>query len=293
MPAACAFEPSCVFIMSDVHEIYGYEIVETLGHGARSTVYAVLDRKRKKYALKRVVKSSTSDQRFIDQAVREHEVASKFNSQLLRRSFKLIRHRNFIRTSEVLVVMEMVKGHSLEERCPDDITLLCAVCRQAASGLAIMHEGGYVHADIKPNNIMINESLEVKLIDFGQSCPTGTVKERIQGTPDYIAPEQVKRRAITPVTDIYNLGATMYWLLTKQHVPSVMPKSQSQTELTRISSEDRKKCIPPVEINASVPPALNSLVMDCVERHPKRRPQSIEEVAKRLDIAASQIKRRL
>ena len=51
----------------------------------------------------------------------------------------------------------------------------------------------FVHTDIKPNNIMVTESGEVKVIDFGQSCPIGHVKSRIQGTPDYIAPEQVEK----------------------------------------------------------------------------------------------------
>ena len=66
-----------------------------------------------------------------------------------------------------------------------------------------------------------------KVIDLGQSCPIGTVKPRIQGTPDYIAPEQVHRRPITPLTDVYNFGATMYWVLTRQHVPTALAKGDS------------------------------------------------------------------
>ena len=62
---------------------------------------------------------------------------------------------------------------------------------------------------------------EVKVIDFGQSCRIGTVKERIQGTPDYIAPEQVARRPITSQTDVFNLGATLYWALTGQDIPTL------------------------------------------------------------------------
>jgi serine/threonine-protein kinase len=78
----------------------------------------------------------------------------------------------------------------------------------AAQGLRAMHQMGYAHCDIKPNNILRSESGQVKVIDYGQSCRIGTIKERIQGTPDYIAPEQVARRPISVQTDVFNLGAT-------------------------------------------------------------------------------------
>ena len=69
---------------------------------------------------------------------------------------------------------------------------------------------------------MVSPDGVVKIIDLGQSCAIGTVKPRIQGTPDYIAPEQVHRRAITPKTDIYNPGATMYAVLTGERVPTAL-----------------------------------------------------------------------
>ena len=73
-----------------------------------------------------------------------------------------------------------------------------------------MHAMGYAHCDIKPNNILRNDQGDVKVIDFGQACKIGTIKQRIEGTPDYIAPEQVARRPISAQTDIYNLGALLF-----------------------------------------------------------------------------------
>ena len=93
-----------------------------------------------------------------------------------------------------------------------------------------MHQMGYVHCDIKPNNILRNDKGEVKVIDFGQSCKIGTVKERIQGTPDYIAPEQVARRPITVQTDVFNLGATLYWALTGKAHPDALHGQQEGRE---------------------------------------------------------------
>jgi len=274
--------------MAEFSEIQGYEVLATLGVGARSTIYAVKDGKSQLYALKRVVKSGPSDQRFVDQAISEHEVAQKFDHPTLRKSIKLIRQRNFIRTSEILVLMEMVDGSTLEKHQPDTLADLCHVCREVSHGLGVMHKGGFVHADIKPNNIMVTDEGKVKIIDFGQSCPIGTVKERIQGTPDYIAPEQVQRRSITPQTDVFNLGATMYWLLTSKHVPTLIPKGAAG-----ISLRTEDACKTPMELNPDVPPALSSLVMDCIHTEVPKRPETMALVADRLEIAARQFQRRV
>ena len=135
---------------------------------------------------------------------------------------------------------------------------------------------------------MLTETDGVKLIDFGQSCKSGTIKERIQGTPDYIAPEQVKREAITERTDIFNLGATFYWVLTDEHVPTMIPKKHQGVSL---KTDDYKKGRPPIEINPEISPALSSLIMDSVERRVEQRPQDMGAVLDRLDIAMAQIKR--
>ncbi len=273
--------------MAEFHDIAGYEVLATLGLGARSTIYAVRDRKGQTYALKRVVKSSPSDQRFLDQAIAEHKVASLFDHPALRKSYKLIRQRDFIRTSEVLVLMELVDGQTLEQFQPGNMARLCEICRHVAEGLAAMHTKQYVHADIKPNNIMVTKTGDVKVIDYGQSCPTGTVKERIQGTPDYIAPEQVLRRMITPQTDVFNLGATMYWLLTQRNIPTMIPR-KTQAGMALRTDE---KCQPPRELNGQVPPALSSLVMDCIQSEPVQRPGTMREVIDRLVIAGKQVAR--
>ncbi len=272
--------------MADSHVILGYEVMATLGHGAGSTIYAVRDRNHHVYALKKVVKQTPSDQRFLDQAVLEHEVASRFNHPVLRRSYKLLRQRKLLRTTQVITLMEMVDGFTLEHFNNTDLVAACRLCQQAASGLAAMHQGGYVHADIKPNNILLTDKQEVKIIDFGQSCSIGTIKERIQGTPDYIAPEQVLRRKISPQTDVFNLGATMYWLLTRQHVPTLIPKSK-----TTLGIQAPPACQPPHELNDQVPPALSSLIMECIKIEPKHRPASMQKVHDRLELAISQLAR--
>ncbi len=274
--------------MTKFHEIGGYEVLGTLGQGARSTIYRVADATGHTYALKRVVKADADDQRFIDQAIAEHQVASALDHPRLRRSLKLIKQRQLIRLSEVLVLMELLEGKTLEKVEPNDLGRLCRIFCAAAEGLTAMHEAGYVHADIKPNNIMVLAGDEVKLIDFGQSCAIGTTKQRIQGTPDYIAPEQVLRHPITPQTDVFNLGATMYWMLTGRHVPTLIPKGEPGVRL-RAPQEALQ---PPEEHNPAVPPALSKLVLNCVQTALEDRPADMSQVLSRLEVSCLQIDRR-
>lgn len=268
--------------------VLGYEVVATLGYGARSTIFAVRDRTNQVYALKRVVKQEESDQRFLNQAVIEHEVAQQFDHPTLRRSFKLYRQRGLIRVKEIYVLMELVEGDTLEHHQTKDMVELLRICQHIALGLKAMHDVGYVHADMKPSNVLITPEGKVKIIDFGQSCASGTVKQRIQGTPDYIAPEQVLRQAISPQTDVFNLGATMYWLLTRQHVPTLLPRGKPGLGL-----RTEETCRAPEEINPQIPPALSSLVMHCIAREPSDRPSSMVLVHDRLELAINQFLNKL
>ena len=273
--------------MARAQEILGYEVLARLGDGARSTIYAVKDKHNQVYALKHVVKNKPKDSRFLEQAVLEHRVASKLNHPCLRRSYKLVRHRQLLRVSEVFALMELVDGVTLEQYVPPDLVSLCQVCGQIADGLESMHEDGYVHADMKPNNVLVTDDDRVKIIDFGQSCTIGTVKQRIQGTPDYIAPEQVRRKTLTPRTDVFNFGATMYWLLTRRHIPTMIPKGVKGIEYRESEPPPSPHALKP-----EVPEALSALVIDCVEQVVNERPESMARVRDRLDLAISQLQRR-
>jgi serine/threonine protein kinase len=117
-----------------------------------------------------------------------------------------------------------------------------------------------------------------KLIDFGQTCKVGTVKERIQGTPDYISPEQVRCEPVTHRTDIFNFGATMYWGLTGQKIPTLFTIKRSENSFL-VDSE-----IPaPHEVNSRIPEPLSNLVMDCCRTNAAKRPGDIGEIARRLE----------
>jgi len=276
--------------MGEFHQIAGYDVVAKLGEGAHSSLYAVRDSKGQVMVLKRVLKEGASQQRYLDQALAEHAVAQEVNHPRVRKTIKVMKNRSVIRVNEVLVLLEMVDGVTLEKYKTRNQIDICRIFDQAAEGLAAMHDAGFVHADIKPNNIMVTEREGVKLIDFGQSCKIGAIKPRIQGTPDYIAPEQVKRQAITERTDVFNLGSTIYWVLTGEHTSTLVSKRKDDVS---VKSDDggRKKLASPIERNPEIAPALSSLVMDCIQRDPMQRPQNMQQVRDRLVIADAQIRR--
>lgn len=269
--------------MEHLPELDDYEIISCLGYGARSTIYAVSEKKTGQvYALKRVVRKGPEDDRFLEQAETEYAIASQFDHPALRRCIKIIRRRRLLKINELQILMELVDGTSLDVHRPSSLVTLIQVFLQVAGGLAAMHRLGYVHADIKPNNILVNENLVVKLIDFGQSCTIGTVKQRIQGTPDYIAPEQVGRGPLTAATDVFNFGATMYWCVTDHHIPTLIPKKKEGAE--RSNPRELK---PPHEINPKIPLPLSRLIVDCVQNRPSHRPPDFNTVIPRLELALS------
>jgi serine/threonine protein kinase len=180
-------------------------------------------------------------------------------------------------------VMEMLDGRSMDLKPPQYLHDAVAIFIQVASAMAHMHARGYVHADMKPNNIMVTPGPTAKIIDLGQACLMGTTKPRIQGTPDYIAPEQVHRRPITEKTDIYNLGATMYFTLTRKNIPTALPKNNNSL-VSRIDDALIERPVPPIEVNPRVPAKLSELIMQCVEIDPLRRPANMQQVVERLEL---------
>lgn len=269
--------------------VEGYRVMAELGRGAASVIYLVNDPKTKHvWALKHVIKEGPKDQRFLDQAEQEYLVASKLNVPSVRKIEKVIRKKESLLggVKELYLVMEHVDGVSCERHPPGTFEAAVFIFEQVAQGLASMHRAGFVHADMKPNNVIVDEKNNAKIIDLGQSCKIGTVKQRIQGTPDYIAPEQVHLRAITPKTDVYNLGASLYWILTRSFVPTALSKGESLLGSVDDSLLARPK--PPVLMNPRVPEMLNDVIMQCVEVDPDDRP-TMDVVTDKLNLIRSRL----
>jgi serine/threonine-protein kinase len=259
-----------------------YDVLERLGEGARSTIFAVSDPDTKQlYALKHVIREGNKDLRFIEQVEVEYEISRQFTHPVLRRSYDLKLVKSLLmKKNEAYLLMELVDGKPLDVRLPTDMMQILDTFVACAQGLKAMHQMGYVHCDIKPNNILRNDKGEVKIIDFGQSCKIGTVKERIQGTPDFIAPEQVARRPVTIQTDVFNLGATLYWSLTGRHIPTLYTTSKKGENSFLLDTAIDT----PQELNPKVPTAISNLVIECVATRASKRPADMDEVITRLEL---------
>lgn len=239
----------------DILDIGGFTIGKRIGTGARSTIYQATDNQNKKeVALKRVIFERPEDIRIFEQVETEYKVANRIDHPYIRKCYKLKKIRSLFKVTELLLSMELFDGTSLEDSPTLSLIDVLLVFRMVANGLNSMHQHGYVHCDMKPNNILISKEGAIKIIDLGQSCKIGTKKQRIQGTPDYIAPEQVRRKPLGPKTDIFNLGATMYWALTGENVPTLIPKKDN------LGLPIPQKRQAPHEVRKKIPIQISKLV---------------------------------
>lgn len=263
-------------------ELPDYQIIKQIGTGAGSKIYLAKEfRSGKMFAVKHVERNSSDDDKFMDQVETEYTVSHELDHQYLRHSYSIHRVRKVLQVKEIMLVMGYIDGLSMEIALPNRLNTFLTIFRKVTAGLLAMHEAGYVHSDIKPSNIMIAAKGIVKIIDFGQTCKMNERKLRIQGTPDYIAPEQIRRMPLDQRTDVFNLGATMYWVLTSEKYPTALRGTDMNSG---ISLTDADKPIAPIEWNDKIPLSLSKLVMECCRDNPNERPSDMKQVDSRLTV---------
>src|SRR3954452_24762210 len=226
-----------------------YQVVSVLGNGAGSTILLISDQELgKQYALKVVKRQDADDDIYVNQAKVEFDVSRRLNHEAIVKIYDLRVKRSWFRVSGVELLMEYVEGKTLDEIEAPSIGQLVLVFIQVASALAHMHRRGVYHGDLKPSNIMLSKAGVVKLIDFGTAWIRGEEKNRVQGTPQYMAPEQANERVVDERTDIYNFGATMYRMFTGRFAQQGIPK---------VGESGARKLAAPLQINPAIPGTLN------------------------------------
>jgi serine/threonine protein kinase len=276
--------------MSDCLRIGKFQVVGQLGAGAHSTILQIRRQADgKNYALKVVPIGGPEDYKFRDQARHEFRVAQMLDHPSLIKVYALEVERDWLfRTRKLQLLIEFVNGATLDTIPPMALPMLVQVFEKVAAGLVHMHRRNVYHADLKPSNILISRGGEVKVIDYGLTTIRGEEKERIQGTPEYMAPEQVKKKTVNERTDIYNLGATMYRMVTFHLPPTLLGDEASVPG----GSRTVHKLLKPVqELNAAAPPALCELIHRCLAFNPHQRPERMSEVQGALDKLAEQLVR--
>jgi eukaryotic-like serine/threonine-protein kinase len=178
----------------------------------------------------------------------------------------------------VELLVEYVDGKTLDEIEAPELGQVVLIFCQIASALTHMHRRGVFHGDLKPANIMLTKTGQVKLIDFGTAWVRGQEKNRVQGTANFIAPEQANDKIVNEKTDIYNLGATMYRMITGRFAQQGIPKIG-----------DERKLVPPIKINPRIPGPLNELIIASLSIDPSRRPAGMFEIRDQLSAVAKQM----
>jgi eukaryotic-like serine/threonine-protein kinase len=272
---------------SSVGAIGKYEILGTLGTGAHSTIFHIYrPADRKAYALKEVLIKERADHKFIDQAEHEYDVAQLLDHVNLIKIYALETVRNwYFRIEKVHLLLEYVDGKTLDAFPRIPLPQLIQIFAQVADGLVHMHRRGICHADLKPNNVMLSRKGQVKIIDLGLAWIRGHGPGRAQGTPEYMAPEQLKDGVINEATDIYNFGATMYRLVTS-HLPL---NTVDELNLPDGFRTTRKRQRPVQDYSPEAPPRLCELIHRCLSHEPYLRPGRASEIYGALDHLAEDL----
>ena len=177
------------------------------------------------------------------------------------------------------IVMEYVQGVNLYDQPPREIQEIVAIMQQVCAALAHAHGHGIIHRDLKPENVILSADGTAKLMDFGLARSISsrlTSQGTIMGTVFYLAPEQAQGRTIDQRSDLYSFGVMLYELLTGE-----LPFT-ADDPLAVISQHIHAPLVPPRAKNGQISPALESLILEMLNKDPKDRPASAMEVLQRL-----------
>jgi serine/threonine-protein kinase len=258
-----------------------YQIIEELGKGGMGKVYKAQDTDLKeKVAIKLLKPEIAADKKTIERFRNELKFARK------------IRHKNVCQMYDLnkeegshYITMEYVDGKDLKSmiRMMGQLSSgkTISIARQVCEGLEEAHKLGVVHRDLKPQNIMVDEEGNARIMDFGIAR---SIKEKgitaagvMIGTPEYMSPEQVEGKDVDQRSDIYSLGVILYEMVTGR-VPF-----EGDTPFTIGVKHKSEEPTDPKELNTQLPEDLNLVILRCLEKDKEKRYQSAEEVRAELD----------
>jgi serine/threonine-protein kinase len=256
-----------------------YEILEFIGRGGMGDVYKARDPRLGRFVALKFLRRD--DPQIVQRFTREAQVQARID------------HENVCPVYEVgevrgipFLAMQYVAGGSLKEISHLlEIGDKAAIMVDVADALHAAHQAGLVHRDIKPANILVEREDDDRwrpfVVDFGIARDLDsqdlTVSGMVLGTPAFAAPEQVRgeSRSIDARTDVYSLGATLYWFLTDQ-----TPHQGGYGELIRGVGE--REPVPQHRHNRAIPVDLETIVLKCLEHDPDRRYATAREVSEDL-----------
>jgi serine/threonine protein kinase len=267
--------------------IGSFQILSPLGKGAHSTILHVRRQSdSRQYALKVVPIGEAEEKKYLAQAQHEFNVAKKFDHPNLVKIFALEEVKDWLRrVKKAHLLVEYVNGKPLDQVPPLSLPKLARVLNLIAAGLAHMHDRGVFHGDIKPNNVMLSRAGDVKIIDYGLARIRGEGGTRVQGTPEYMAPETCRKKLVNERTDIFNFGAAMYKLVTLRLPPSTAGDKDMPADAELWERQLKKVS----EVRADCPKEFSDLIHHCLSFNAMKRPEKMKDVRDRLDAVAEQL----
>jgi serine/threonine protein kinase len=261
-----------------------YRVIRRLGSGRSSDVYAAHDKKMGRTCAIKLLRSDLKSDDHVQRKRLELEAhaLAKLEHDAIVSVFDVE-----VDEHKAWIVMELVDGISLDQAGVLDPNSAANVMVRIADALDTAHQDGILHRDIKPANILQASDGSVKLADFGTAMlaevgPGLTLAGTPIGTPSFMPPEQAEGLIgqFTPASDIYSMGATLYVLLTGR--PPFPVGNDHSVEAT-LREVIHAKVIPPSQLNADIPPALEAICLKCLERRPQDRLQSAHELQQVLE----------
>jgi serine/threonine-protein kinase len=260
----------------------GYEVVEELGRGGMGVVYRAYQVALNRHVALKVIRSAG----FASEAERR-----RFQSEA--EAVAQLDHPHIIPVFEVgesrglhYFSMRLISGSSLDKRRDGyarDVRAAAGLVATVAEAIQHAHQRGILHRDLKPANILVDDRGEPYVTDFGlarrvESDGDLTQTGVIVGTPSYMSPEQTTggKGTLTTATDVYGLGAILYALLTGR-APHAGSSFVETLDLIREVMPE-----PPSKLNPRVPRDLNIICLKCLEKDPRRRYASAQDLAEDL-----------
>jgi predicted Ser/Thr protein kinase len=272
-PGAAAKTPSTSRFAPGAIIAGRYRLVALLGRGGMGEVYRADDLTLDQpVALKFLPEGVAADPSRLAQFHNELRVARQVSHKNVCRLYDLgeAEGRRFL-------TMEYVDGEDLASllrrigRLPQDKALETA--RQLCAGLAAAHERGVLHRDLKPANVMLDGDGNVRITDFGLAAVQGDPSAVHAGTPQYMAPEQLKGRPASVKSDIYALGLVLFEIFTGRRAYDARTVDQL------IQLHESGELTTPSSVVRDLDPAVERVILRCLERDPGQRPATALAVA--------------
>ena len=264
----------------EVDKVYGsrYRLIKRIAIGGMGEVWEAKDEViLRNVAIKILKPEYTGDPGFLERFRTEARHAAKVNHEGIADVYDYGED-----SGNAFLVMELVPGESLATILEKEKSLapnrVLEIVAQTARALHEAHSAGLVHRDIKPGNLLITPTGEVKITDFGIARVADqvslTATGQVMGTVQYLAPEQATGKPATPATDVYSLGVVAYEAISGKRPFS--GETQMAIALAQINE-------PPPPLDESIDEAIRTLILDCLQKRPSERIGSALELAQRAE----------